>query len=62
MFPVTKKIQMVFGKYIENLKTLKCHTFRKTLVLPLICSKCENQDKEEESIDILKIPGLNENI
>ena len=53
---------MVFGKYIENLKTLKCHTFRKTLVLPLICSKGENEDKEEESINILKVPGLNENI
>ena len=53
---------MVFGKYIENLKTLKCHTFRKTLVLPVICSKGENEDKEEESINILKVPGLNENI
>ena len=62
MFPVTKKIPMVFGKYIENLKTLKYHTFGKTLVLPLICSKGENEDKEEESINILKVPGLNENI
>ena len=38
----------------------------KKRVLPIICSKCENwrwkRFKEEESIEILKIPGLTENI
>ena len=38
----------------------------KTLVLSIICSKCKNEDeklfKEEESIEILKILGLIENI
>ena len=38
----------------------------RTLVLSIICNKCENEDeelfKEEESIDILKILGLIENI
>ena len=51
---------------IENLKSLKCHTFsKKTLVLSIICSKSKNEDekifKEEESIEILKILGLVEN-
>ena len=34
------------------------YLLRKTLVLPIICSKCKNEDekifKEEESIEILK--------
>ena len=38
----------------------------KTLVLSIVCSKCKNEDekrfKEEESIEILKILGLIENI
>ena len=52
----------------ENLKTLKYHKFlrKKTLVLFIICSKCENEDnkifKDEESVDILKTLGLFENI
>ena len=52
---------------IENLKILKHHTFsKKTLVLFIICSECKNEDeklfKEEESIEILEILGLIENI
>ena len=47
---------------IANLKNLKYHT----LVLSIICSKYKNDDKkifkEEESIEILKILGLTENI
>ena len=32
-------------KTIENLKTLKYHTFsKKTLVVSIISSKCENKD------------------
>ena len=34
-------------KSIENLKTLKYHTFlKKTLFFFIICSKCENEDKK----------------
>ena len=39
---------------------------KKTLVLSIVCSKCNNEDekifKEEESIEILKILFLIENI
>ena len=42
------------------------YLLEKTLVLSIICSKCKNEDeklfKEEESIEILKILGLIENI
>ena len=44
------------------MKNLKYDTLKKTLVLFIICSKCNNEDEkifnEEESIKILKIPGL----
>ena len=48
---------------MKNLKTLKYHTFpKKTLVLSIICSKCDSNDekifKEEESNKRLKILGL----
>ena len=56
---------MLFVASIENLKNHK-YLLEKTLVLSIICSKCENEDekifKEEESIEILKILGLIENI
>ena len=43
-----------------------CFFLEKTLVLSIICSKCKDEDeklfKEEESIEILKILGLLENI
>ena len=46
---------------LKNIKTLW-----KTLALFIICSKCKNKDekifKEDESIKILKILGLIENI
>ena len=42
------------------------YLLEKTLVLSITCSKCKNEDgkvfKEEESIEILKIHGLIENI
>ena len=52
---------------MENIKTLKYHTFsRKKLVLSIICSKCRNEDekifKGKESIEILKILALIVNI
>ena len=52
---------------IENLKNLKYHAFsKKTLVIFIICSKCENEDKkifkEELSTEIFKIFGLIKNM
>ena len=56
---------MLFVASIENLKNHK-YLLEKTLVLSIICSKCENEDekifKEEESIEILKFFGLVNNI
>ena len=57
----------LFAVSIENLKTLKYHTFLKKLLIPsIICSKCENENeklfKAEELIDIFKILGLIKNI
>ena len=39
--------------------------YKKTLVLSMVCSKCKNEDEkifEEESIEILEILSLIENI
>ena len=52
---------------IENLKKLKYHTFlKKTLSLSIVYSKCGHEYqkifKEKESIEILKIHGLINNI
>ena len=54
---------VLFAVIIKNQKTLKYLTiFEKTLVLSIICSKCENDNekifKEEEPIEILKILDL----
>ena len=54
---------VLFAVIIKNQKTLKYLTiFEKTLVLSIICSKCENDNekvfKGEEAIEILKIIGL----
>ena len=62
-----EKLECVICVSIENLKILKYHTFwKKSLVLSIIVSKCEAKDekifKEEESIEVLKIFGLIENI
>ena len=62
-----KKIQCVIcGKYRKFEKPKISYLLEKTLVLSIICSKCKNEDeklfKEEESIEILKILGLIENI
>ena len=56
---------VICGKYrkFENLET--SYLLKKTLVLSIICKKCNNEDeklfKEEESIDIRKILDLIEN-
>ena len=49
---------------IENLKKLKYHIFLKSI--SIVYSKCGHEYKiifkEEESVEILKIPGLINNI
>ena len=56
---------VICGKY-GKFENPKIYIFEKTLVLSIMCSKCKNEDekifKEEESIEILKILGLIENI
>ena len=62
-----KKLYCVIcGKYRKFEKPKISYLLEKTLVFFIICSKCKNEDeilfKEEESIEILKILGLTENI
>ena len=51
---------------MKNLKKPRKDLLEKTLVLPIICSKCKNEDeklfKEEESIETLKFFSFRENI
>ena len=57
---------IICGKYRKFEKSKISYLLEKTLLLSIICSKCKNEDeklfKEEESIEILKILGLIENI
>ena len=57
---------VICGKYRKFEKPKISYLLEKTLVLSIICSKCKNEDekifKEEESIEILKILGLINNI
>ena len=57
---------IICGKYRKFEKPKISYLLEKTLVLSIICSKCKNEDekifKEEESIEILKILGLINNI
>ena len=57
---------IICGKYRKFEKSKISYFLEKKLVLFIICSKCKNGDekilKEEESIEILKIFGLIENI
>ena len=57
---------MLKGMYRKFDKPKISYILRKTLALSFTCSKCKNEDKkifkEEESIEILKILGLIENI
>ena len=62
-----KKLYCVIcGKYRKFEKPKIKYLLGKTLVLSIICSKCKNEDeklfREEESIEILKIIRLIENI
>ena len=57
----------LFAVSIENLENLKYYaSIIKIIYLSVICRKCLNKDqkifKEEDSIEILKILGLIENI
>ena len=56
----------MFARNIKNIKTLKSHILEKTLLLSIICSKCDSKDekifKEKELIEILKILNLTNNI
>ena len=53
-------------KYRKFEKPKISYLLENTLVLFIICSKCKNKDeklfKEEESIELLKILGLIENM
>ena len=57
---------VICSKYRKFEKPKISYLLEKTLVLSIICGKCENRDekifKEEESIEILKIFGLINNI
>ena len=58
-----KKLYCVIcGNSIKFEKPKISYLLEKTLVLPISCSKCKNEDeklfKKEESMEILKILGL----
>ena len=57
---------VICGKYRKFEKTKISYLLEKTLLLTIICSKCKNEDekifKEEDSVEVLKILGLIENI
>ena len=62
-----KKLHSVIcGQYRKFEKPKISYILEKTLILSIICSKCENEDeklfKEEESIEILISFALIENI
>ena len=53
---------VICGNYKKSKNLKISYIFEKTLVLSIICSKCENDNekifKEEEPIEILKILSL----
>ena len=53
---------VICGNYKKSKNLKISYIFEKTLVLSIICSKCENDNekifKEEKPIEILKIIGL----
>ena len=57
---------IICGKYRRFEKPKISYLLEKPVVLSIICSKCKNEDEKlfqgEESIQILKILGLTENI
>ena len=67
---MTKKMKKIYcvicGEYRKFEKPETSYLLEKALVLSIICSKRKNEDekifKEEDSIEILEILGLIENI
>ena len=62
-----KKLHYIIsGKYRKFQKPKISYILEKILILSIICNRCKNEDEkiflEEESIEILKIFGLIENI
>ena len=62
-----KKLDCIIcDRYKKFEKSKVSYLSEKTLVLSIICCKCNNEDeklfKEEESIEIFKILGLIENL
>ena len=61
-----KLYRVIRSKYRKFEKPKTSYLLQKTLVLSIICSKSKNEDeetfKEEDSIKILKILGLINNI
>ena len=62
-----KKLYCVFPSKYRKFEWPKIsYLIEKTLVLSSICRECKNEDeklfKEEESLELLKIVGLIENI
>ena len=57
---------VICGTYRKFEKLKISYLLEKTLVVSSICKKCKNEDeklfKEKESIEILKVFGLIENI
>ena len=70
MFSITKNMKKLYcvicSKYRKFEKPKISYFLENKLVLSIICSKCKNEDKklfkEKESIEILKILGLIENV
>ena len=67
MTKMMKKLYCIIcGKYRKFEKPKTSYLLKKILLLSIICSKCKNEDekifKEEESFEMLKTPGLIENI
>ena len=68
---LTKKMEKLYccficRKYRKFEKRKISYLFEKTFALPVICNKWKNEDekifKEKDSIEILTVLGLNENI
>ena len=57
---------IIWGKYKKSEKPKISYLLEKTLVLCITCNKCKNEGEkiltELESIEILKIIGLIENV
>ena len=70
IFSITKKLKSLYcvicDKFRKFQKPKTSFPLEKTLVRPIICSKCKDEEekifKQEESIEVLNIFGLIESI